>query len=144
MMNKNLIIFGVVMILLVIFSGCNELDNQSSGDTSKIKLVSYSVESQKRAIPFGYEKISDGFVYTDDVVRYYIIGTIKNIDNKFIDYVDVTVKFLDKDGNVLGARTDDVNNIASGYSKTFEVSFSDVDYLRYTKGVKFEFKTWTP
>ena len=135
---KKYIVIGIMLVLLIFgFCGCTE--QQTSGDTNQIQLVGYNVESQIHDWA-GSKTLSNGFVYSDEVDRYSVEATIKNIGNEFIDIVQVTAKFVDIDGNVLGSDNVLVFDIAVGYTKTFTVYFSDDDYLEFTNDVRFEFK----
>ena len=146
MKRKIGIFFICSFFILTIFSGCteNEITNdKTSGDTINIELVSYKIESQEKVIGglgIGYNKIADGFVFSEDVFRYFINGTIKNIAEEFIDKVIVHTYFLDGTGSVLGLFNDTVENIAIGETGFFYASFVDQFNLEYVKNVRFEFK----
>lgn len=145
-MNNKLLIALIFVLIIVNLSGC--IDNQNiedniTGDTSKIELVSYSVESQERVIGglgIAYNKLDDGFVYSDDVFRYFINGTIKNIADEFIDIVIVHTYFLDDKGSVLSSFNDTIDDIGNGDTEYFYAWFNDQSNLEYVKDVRFEFE----
>ena len=145
-MNKKFVIAFVFVLIIVNLSGC--IDNQNiydktSGDTSKIELVDYFVESQERVtggLGYGYNKLDDGFVYSDDVFRYFINGTIKNIAEEFFDVVIVQTYFLDEKWSVLSSFNDTIDDLGIGDTEFFYAWFDDQSNLEYAKDVRFEFE----
>ena len=111
---------GIVVTLLIILSGCNQFSgNQSptlpygtviTGDTDKIEIVNFSIQTQK-GIDNGYEKIADGFVYTEYAKQYVINGTAKNTAGRTLSNVEITVKFYDVNGSHLSTKTDSLSNL---------------------------------
>ena len=126
-MKKQLIIVGMIVLLITIgLSGCNETD-KTKGDTDKVELVNYNVETLKGV---GLNECKS------------IKGTVKNIAGTLIDKITINVKFYDSNNNLLRTITDYVEHIANSYTQDFEVQYWN--YYEYYENVdwdniKFEF-----
>jgi len=129
-MKKKLIVTGIVVILITIgLSGCNE-SGQTAGDTDKIELVDYDVETKSIAVN----------TYDDYKL---VSGTIRNIAGEPIHKVTVSVKFYDSNDNLLHTETDDVWDIANSYTEYFEVAYWHTDQYYENvdwNDIRFEFK----
>jgi hypothetical protein len=52
---------------------------------------------------------------------YKVVGTAKNVSGHTLSYAQVTVKFYDTNGHVLGSSLDNVNDLGAGERWDFEV-----------------------
>jgi hypothetical protein len=143
MKSKYLMIGIIVLLLAVVFSGCNEQINSRTGleKTDKVQLVSYSTWTEKY-IDFttGYQKIADGFVYSEDADRYVVNATIKNIAGEKLDTILVDVGFYDSSNNLLKTTTKYVWGLPNSYTENVEVTYSSSStYFENVDHVSFEF-----
>lgn len=118
-MKKQLMIVGIVVIFLAVgLSGCNEQEktNGNTQTTKEVEIVSHNVERK--------EYSSDGSVY-----GYEVTGVIKNIGNRNLDQVTITVKFYDSDNELLCTKKDYVSYLAKGETDNFEVLYSNFYYI---------------
>jgi hypothetical protein len=88
-----------VLLLTVGLSGCNE----QSSNSGNIQIDSHTTRYWGNAIE--------------------VYGTVKNVADKNIDYAEVTVKFYDKDNELLITKNDQVQYIGNGATKSFSVSY---------------------
>ena len=103
-MNKNLLIFGVaVLLIFVSFSGCQEKDS------GYIQIVSHNTRTHGNAIE--------------------VYGTVKNVADKNVDYAEVTVKFYDKENELLITKNQQIQYIGNDATKSFSILY--YNYERY-------------
>lgn len=118
-MKKQLLIIGIVAILVSVgLSGCNE--NNTSG-SNEIEIVSHNIETKTTYLNKvginepGYSGVGE----TKEVT-----GTIKNIANRNIDRVSITVRFYDSGNDLLRTETTTVSYLAKGETGNFKVDFN--------------------
>jgi hypothetical protein len=141
-MKKQLVIIGIVTILVSVgLSGCNE--SQTSGDSSKVQLVDYTVETYGWDYGYQYKKIGDGFVHNVyDQGRYVIKGSIKNIAVEMLNTIKITANFYDKNNIFLVSATDTIGNLPESYTGDFEVIYDNSDSYYYDiDHVEFKLQT---
>jgi len=91
------------------------------GDVEKIGIVNCSIESQRYDYSLGrYVKITDGFKFSEDVSRYLIITTFKNIAGKRLYKIIINYKFYNNTNQVVDSGTIDKTNIAATQIWTFD------------------------
>ena len=118
-MNKNLILFGRAVLLLAVgFSGCQEKDS------GYIQIASHNIRDNMHGFGSGKE----------------VYGTVKNVADKNVDYAEVTVKFYDKDNELLITKNQQVQYIGNGATKSFSVFYYNYEkyydqYDHYTVSV---------
>jgi len=102
-MKKQLMIFGVVILLLSVFglSGCTE--HMGNTANSEIQILNHDIN----------EEGSFKAVY----------GSIKNNANKEIDEVIVKVRFYDIDNGLLNTELATVHHLAKGETDNFSVTY---------------------
>ncbi len=124
-MNKHLIVFGIVVLLICVgLSGCTE-NGDVIGDTSKVELV---------GTDFEHNRALDGTYYD------YYKGTVKNIAGYMLDRVRVNVKFYDGNNNFLFSKQDTIYNLANTYTKDFSVTvYSYQSYYENIDPAEYEF-----
>lgn len=150
MNNKILVPLILLMLIMVILSGCNELDSgndKQSGNTDKVKIVDYRIET------YSYENFIDRFNYdthtkvADELSYdklgefgyYNVNGTIKNVAGKKLNEIVIIVTFFDKDGIFINSRNATVTNLPNTFTDNFEVKiFSDSKYFEKINNIKFE------
>ena len=139
-MKKHLIASGIVLLLLLVgFNGCTELNDnvESSGESDKLELVSYNVETQKW--DDGYKAIGDGFIHSGDAELYLITGIVKNIAGETLISVNITAKFYDNTNNLLKEKTTYLGGIPNTYTEDFGIYyFVNEEYFENVCSVKFE------
>ncbi len=115
--------------------GCEELTG--NGDTSKVELVSYEVETHGM---FGV--IGSGFIHGENVYHYRVTGTIKNKAGYKLDRVRVLAKLFDSNGIFLDNGIVLVYGIPDTHTEDFSISFSrcDTDGFENVDSVKFRIK----
>jgi hypothetical protein len=98
-MNKNVILFGVVVLLIcVVFSGCQE------NNSVKLQITNHTI-------------IEAGGLGLR------VEGTVKNVGDKSVDSAEVTVKFYDKDDELLATKTQQLQDIAKGATADFSIYY---------------------
>ena len=117
------LLITVIVFLLTIFSGCTEQD--ISGDTDKVELLNYSIETQKW--DYEYKNIGNGFIHSEDADLYLITGTVKNIAGELLNSIKITAKFYDKTNNYLREETTYLGSIANTYTENFRISYDDTE-----------------
>jgi len=139
-MKKKIIILGIVVMLICVgLSGCQESTGNgggTTGDTSKVELVSYNVETKSS----WYSILGDGFIHDDDAGYYEITGTIKNIAGYKIDTVKVTAKLFDSNFIFLDSKYTYVSGIPDTYTEDFKISFNrqSTDGFENADSVRFD------
>ena len=143
-MNRNYLIEGIsifIIIITIFLIGCIEsTENTSSGDSSKIELVNYTVYTYEYIHPYP-NKIADGFNSDLENVGGYIVeGTIKNIADETVD-AKVIANFYDNNGTLLHSTFDWVNNIDKSDKKEFQIWYrKNEHYFEKIDNVKIELK----
>ena len=138
-MNKKLIIFVITILLLaVVFSGCEETKKDYVGDllgdTDKLELVNYSIET----LDIDREKIGDGFVPDSKAYLYEITGTVKNIAGVVLARAYTGARFFDINNNYLNSKLYSTPNLAINSTANFsmnyaswEENFEKVEYVKF-------------
>lgn len=168
-MTKHLIVAIVVLLLSVGLSGCVETNRNGSippsnedqdkeefttlpdgtkvhGDIDKLEILNYSIVTEKEVNYRDYQKIADGFVYSEDASRYRIYGTAKNIAGKmlpegtwFTNNIKITVKFYDNNEvHLVSKTTTKYTELPDTYTWDFEITYSKDDYFEYVDHISFE------
>lgn len=134
-MNKPIIIIVIAALLLAVgLSGCNEEKVEVIGDTDKVEMVSYSIETYDN----NGEKIGGGFVHDSKAYLYKITGTVKNIAGEMLNVIWTSAKFYDRGNNYLNSLTYAISDLANNYTANFsmtypssEVHFENVDSIQF-------------
>lgn len=74
----------------------------------------------------------------DDIGIVYVVGKLKNTDDKSISFIEIYVKFYDDEGNVLDSSFDYIENLGPGEIWNFEIMYlgsNDEDVASYTIAV---------
>ena len=161
-MNKKTITIGIMLVFLVVgLSGCTEQTNTNvnqgnSDDTqsqnnqkSDIEIYDISVITKATERRFKPDVIySDGFSkdFSEDYMYQYIIsGKVKNIGDRPIDSVDLTLTLYDSLGNKLySTETGYLNtpsNLYMGEMEEFEFNVYDgyCEYFEYVTEYKLDY-----
>ena len=168
-MNKHLIVVGIVSVLLICvgLSGC--VDENGSippsdedqdkgkfttlpdgtkvyGDFDKLEILNHSVVTEQRHgiyyyIDVTYEKIADGFVYSENASRYRANVTVKNIAGEILDSITIYVRYYDNLDNFL--RSDYDYGYDLYMDDTIDFSFtwgnySSPSYFKQVDHISFE------
>lgn len=141
-MKKQIVIIGIVAILIIVgLGGCQE--SQTSGDTNKVQLVDYIVETYYN-YGFNTTKLGDGFVHNNSHINrvYMIQGTIKNTAGEILNNVVITLNFYDNDNNFLALKTYTIRYLSNSGTETFYMIYYDSEsYFDKIDEVKFTFIT---
>lgn len=109
-----------------------------TGDIDKIQILNYSIATENGSY-FDYEKIADGFVYSENASRYKINGSVKNIAGEMLGNVKVYVEFYDSNDTYLDSEYDYKYDLPDGYIWDFEVTYSKYqDYFEYVDHIGFD------
>lgn len=135
-MKKQLILIGVVLLLVVVgLSGCEQ--QLSNTGNSEVQIVNNGMELTLGNYTYTN---SDGTTTSTwgNVKRVY--GTIKNIGNRTIPLVTVTVKFYGSDNRLLTTKTAIFRYMESGEYVGFDANFGENEpyydqYDHYTVSV---------
>ena len=130
-MNKHLIVIGIVLLLLVVgLSGCNESSNYGDEDLVEIYNVTVKTKWNEGYLTDVKNFEEDGFyhgVSADDEnvwnLIYLISGTVKNIAGKKLNYIKVSAKLYDSDGNYLSSSNDALETIIRNLPNTYTKNF---------------------
>lgn len=133
----------IVFLIVIVSCGCTEKNSNNShisGDSDKIQIITYSIETQKHtALDMGdWIKIHDNFSYSEDAERYFISGTIKNIAGYMLSRVNITANFFDNTDQFLDSVTTSIDNLGNMNVSNFEISYWDHDlFFQNVDHVKF-------
>ena len=128
--------FKIAMFFVVIIStlsGCivenpvDEEDNEIIDTESALEVVSYTVETQTMKFDNRFEKIADGFAYSENAYRYLVRGKVKNNGTENISKVWVTVNFYDKEDNLIYSPSDTIFHFETNDIRDFTVDFTKYD-----------------
>lgn len=125
-MKKLAILLIALMIVSIVFlSGCNE-DNSSGNN--QIQILNHKIEtkhgSYSTTFNTGYGTQME-YVLDGDYKE--VTGTIKNIADRNINRVTITVRFYDNDNELLATKTTTVSYLANGVTSDFSVVFGDIE-----------------
>jgi len=156
-MNKHLIVIGMTLMLLAVgLSGCTEQSNVI-GDTDKVKITDYEVETNWLNYDnfIFYNKSNFYHNYPLDsyynysfhdkapIVWYSVSGHVMNIAGEFLDVIIVNAKFCDANNKVLAEESETLYDLPDSYTDSFYISLnmSDTKYFDEIENVKFEVLT---
>ena len=110
-MKKMAILLIAIMVISVgFFSGCDETASNGdiNGDTEKVEIVNYKIETFGAELGYKPEKIGDGFIHTEIAKNgyYKVTGTIKNIAGRMLNIITVKVDFYDINHSYLTSKSD--------------------------------------
>jgi hypothetical protein len=136
-MYKKFVIGLILLLFMVVFSGCNE--QEIYDDTDKIELLEYSIVTKK--YDEEYRIIGNGFIHSDEAEFYLINGTVINIADEILVSVNITAKFYNNKNNLLTEKTTYLGGIPINNTREFGIYyFSYEEYFEDICGVKFEFE----
>ncbi len=102
-----------------------------TGDIDKLKIFNYSIVTEQEITYNTYEKIADGFVYSENASRYKIYGTTKNIAGKMLNDIKITVEYYDSNNIYLSSRSDTLGILDPGIPDTYTWDF-EIIYCKET------------
>ncbi len=161
--NNRFLILGIAVLLLSVgFSGCTETNQNTtddpngdqgeekftilpdgtrvSGDIDKLKILNYSVITEKEVNYRDYQKIADGFVYIENASRYRIYGTTKNIAGKILNDIKITVEYYDDNNIYLSSGSDTLGILDPGIPDTYTWDFEIIYYKETIFGMNEYFE----
>jgi len=136
----------VVIIIISTLSGCivenpvDEEDDEIIDTESDLEVVSYTVETQTMKFGNRFEKIADGFAYSEIAYRYLVRGKVKNNGTENISKAWVTVNFYDKEDNLIYSpsdiifdfETNDIRDFTVDFTKYNSEDFPNADHIGFT------------
>jgi hypothetical protein len=136
------------MLLSGVISGCISQENPVEDEVptieekSDLEVVNYTVETQKLNIDRKFEKLADGFFFSDDAYRYLVRGEVKNNGTKNISKAYVYVNFYDSNGTLIHQIFDMIFNVVPNDIEDFTADFTkyDGEGFRNADHIKFTFK----
>jgi len=134
-MNKYLIVIGIVFLLLSIgLSGCSEQKIKILGDTDKVEMVSYKIET----LSSNKEKLGDGIIHNSKAAIYQISGIVKNIANNELKNIWVFARLFDRDYNYLDLRKYSITKVLNNTERNFSMTVtSSYDYFSKIWNIDF-------
>lgn len=119
-----------------------------TGDIDKLEILNYFVVTEKKVngslfwnSPWDtYEKIADGFVYSENATRYRINVTVKNIAGELLDDITIYVRYYDNLSNLLRSDYDYGYNLYiedtidfsfTWYNSSYSSYFEHVDHISF-------------
>jgi len=94
------------------------------GDIDKLEILNYSIVTEKEVNYRDYQKIADGFVYSENASRYRVNVTIKNIAGEILDSITVYVRYYD-DLDIF---------LRSDYDRGYDLYMDDIADFSFTWG----------
>ncbi len=136
----------LLVLLLGLLSGCISQENPAEDELptiekkSDLEVVSYTVETQKLNVNRMFEKLSDGFVYSEDAYRYLVRGEVKNNGTTNISKAYVYVNFYDSNNTLIHQIYDmvfnvvpnDIADFTADFTKYDDEGFQNADYIKFT------------
>ena len=121
MYKKNIYYIILCFCLLVITIGCLEKTNEKL-NFDNIILESNVVELVNASMDFKYDK-------NDSITRIEVTYLFKNIVNHIIEKLNITIKFFDKDNNLIGfGGPKYIRNLPIGYIETYVMEANKIIY----------------
>lgn len=108
MKKGGILVFVFVIVLLT--SGC----------TSETKYETQTAGENTKECPV---VILDHHAETDEYGGYYVVGTAQNTGDKQLSYVEIRVRFLDKDGALLQNGLDNAIDLGPQMKWKFKVYY---------------------
>ena len=138
---KGVVYFcGCVFILGALVSACvdDNVDQAKVVETEKgtVMLVPEGPDSEVEIIE-PEKKEEEGFVFiegpecvTGDFANY-IVGVVKNNNNKDYDYLQISFTLYDANNNVVDTAFTNINNVRQGQTWRFEAMFFNENAVRW-------------
>ena len=121
MYKKNIYYISICICLLIIPIGCLEKTNEKQY-FNNITLESNVVELVNASMNFKYDK-------TNSITRIEVTYLFKNIVNHIIEKLNITIKFFDKDNNLIGfGGPKYIRNLPIGYIETSVMEANKILY----------------
>jgi len=111
----------------IIVNELNEEDDEIIDTKSDLEVISYTVETQTMKYGNIFEKIADGFSYSENAYRYLVRGKVKNNGTENISKAWITVNFYDKEDNLIYSQSDIIFNFETNDIRDFSVDFTKYD-----------------
>lgn len=126
-MKKQLVIIGIFALLIGVgLSGCNT----NTLSNNEIEILSHNMETKMAYLSkIGINEPG----YTGYGETHEVTGTIKNIADRNIDRVSITIRFYDSSNGLLHTETAIVSYLAKGETDNFKADFNQFEpyYAQY-------------
>ena len=135
MIDKNLITFGIILMLLIVgLSGCNDTSNSDNTNKNvesqyiniydiKVETITYKWTEGEQTFTGFHKPCPDGYN-----CHYKIQGKVKNIYNKPIERVSLRLYLYDSIGNELCTESDSISSLYLDEIESFVFVVSDYEY----------------
>jgi len=142
MKNTILLIIALMVISVGFLSGCEETtsNGDTTGDSDKVEILNYKIETFGADMGMKPEKIGDGFIHNEKAKNgyYKITGTIKNIAGRMLNNITVKVDFYDLNHTYLASESDYILNLPDTNTDDFKIIylcfsnyFENVDQIEF-------------
>ena len=111
LLSSTVIIIAVIIVVVSLLSGCssnNSNTNSTNGNTVKLELVNYSVETRLDLTGEEYKQIT---------------GFVKNNGSKTINEIKIIIRFNDTNDNELFNKTSYIYDLQSKKTKEFSTVY---------------------
>lgn len=129
------------------YSGCEERI-EVEGETNLVEIIEYSVTTTWHIPGYGtYQTYSKSGFYKDypenaHNPRYNVSGNVKNIANRYLNKINLTILFCDSDMNELGSENIAIIDFDPAQIKHFTVEYySNKPHFKNVENVKFHVST---
>ena len=141
MKKSKIFLIAIIVINIGFLSGCIETTNNGAvnGDTDKVEIITYKIETFGAEIGEKPEKIGEGFIHNETAKNgyYKITGTIKNIARKTLINITIKADFYNNN-TYLGSESDIILRLSDKDTADFNIIclstesyFENVDQLEF-------------
>lgn len=132
MKKKIFVVWIVIVLSMVLLSGCSQQSGDDNADNDELQLVSHDIETKTGA--YGISTNSGATMGYGEYKE--VTGTIKNIADETIDQMTIKVQFYDSDNELLLTRSvpsNSINSLAKDETADFSVVYGadEQNYDRY-------------
>lgn len=120
---KHLFLIGISFLVIAFISGCSQTEYQQGTPNNQEQDTNTPTTSASA------EKIQiiDHQMETGQYGNIKIVGTAKNVAGKQLSYVEIRVRFYDKDNVLLETFMDNINDVGIDQTWAFEVMYPSID-----------------
>ena len=108
-----------------------------TGDIDRVEILEYFAYTEKGNASDGLKKIGDGFIHGENATRYIISGYAKNIADKTLDRIELTIKYHDVDGILLGSQKQEHSANVNGQFEFFFMCHKSYGFFEKVDQVSF-------
>ena len=136
--NENKTITATTEIIVIINSNTSGDNNETEFEID-LEIVNYNIETHKIKFDNTFEKIADGFVYSENAHRYYVNGNVKNNGTENISNAWIIVNFYNKDNFLIYSLSDlfyfieinEIDDFSVDFTKYDSKDFKDANHVEF-------------